>query len=88
MIFSLHPSYYGYREDMIAVLYTAGFASSVVLGTFTGSLADIVGRKKIALMSLRTSLLRRTMLRYNYVFDKKDSSFLNIAFRGVVPNEV
>merc|ERR1712226_936671 len=42
-------SYYGYREDMIAVLYTAGFASSVVLGTFTGSLADIVGRKKIAL---------------------------------------
>ena len=34
---------------MIAVLYTAGFASSVVLGTFTGSLADIVGRKKIAL---------------------------------------
>ena len=31
------------------MLYTAGFASSVVLGTFTGSLADIVGRKKIAL---------------------------------------
>ena len=32
----------------IAVLYVAGFASSLVFGTATGPLADIVGRKKVA----------------------------------------
>jgi len=42
-------SYYGYEEDSIAVLYVTGFASSVLLGTFTGSLADMVGRRKVAL---------------------------------------
>jgi len=31
------------------VLYVVGFASSVVFGTATGPLADIVGRKKMAL---------------------------------------
>ena len=34
----------------IAVLYIAGFASSVLFGTMTGPMADILGRKKIALL--------------------------------------
>ena len=34
----------------IAVLYVAGFASSVLFGTMTGPMADILGRKKIALL--------------------------------------
>jgi MFS family permease len=38
--------YYGFRESQIAVLYVVGFASSVVFGTTTGPLADIIGRKK------------------------------------------
>ncbi len=42
--------YYGFKESQIAVLYVAGFASSVVFGTATGPLADLVGRKKIALL--------------------------------------
>ena len=42
--------YYGFKESQIAVLYVAGFASSVMFGTATGPLADIVGRKKIALL--------------------------------------
>jgi len=42
-------SYYGYPESQIAVLYVAGFASSVLFGTMTGPMADILGRKKMAL---------------------------------------
>ena len=42
-------SHYGYEEDMIAVLYVTGFASSVLLGTYAGSLADVLGRKKVAM---------------------------------------
>ena len=42
--------YYGFKESQIAVLYVAGFASSVVFGTATGPLADVVGRKKIAVL--------------------------------------
>ena len=34
----------------IAVLYVAGFASSLVFGTATGPMADIVGRKKVAFL--------------------------------------
>ena len=40
--------YYGFREEQIAVLYVVGFASSVVFGTATGPLADILGRRRIA----------------------------------------
>ena len=34
----------------IAVLYVAGFASSVLFGTMTGPMADMLGRKKVALL--------------------------------------
>ncbi|XP_059099189.1 molybdate-anion transporter-like [Tigriopus californicus] len=42
--------YYGFRESQIAVLYVAGFGSSVVFGTATGPLADMIGRKKMAIV--------------------------------------
>jgi len=42
-------AYYGFKESQIAVLYVAGFASSVVFGTCTGPLADIWGRRKMAI---------------------------------------
>lgn len=42
-------AYYGFKESQIAVLYVAGFASSVVFGTCTGPLADIFGRRKCAI---------------------------------------
>ena len=42
-------SYYGYASSQIALLYVAGFASSVIFGTATGPLADRFGRKKMAL---------------------------------------
>ena len=38
-------SHYGFEESQIAVLYLAGFASSVLFGTCTGTLADIWGRR-------------------------------------------
>jgi len=42
-------AYYGFKESQIAILYVAGFASSVVFGTCTGPLADIWGRRKMAI---------------------------------------
>jgi len=42
-------AYYGFKESDIAVLYVAGFASSVVFGTCTGPIADIFGRRKVAI---------------------------------------
>jgi len=42
-------SYYGFKESEIALLYVVGFASSVVFGTCTGPLADIWGRRKMAI---------------------------------------
>lgn len=42
-------SYYGFPESSIAILYVAGFASSVIFGTCTGPLADIWGRRKMAI---------------------------------------
>ncbi len=36
-------------SHQIAVLYVVGFASSVCFGTATGPLADMVGRRKMAL---------------------------------------
>lgn len=41
-------AYYGFKESQIAVLYVVGFASSVLFGTCTGPLADLWGRKKMA----------------------------------------
>ena len=42
-------AFYGFKESQIAVLYVAGFASSVIFGTCTGPLADIWGRRKMAI---------------------------------------
>jgi len=42
-------AFYGFKESQIAVLYVAGFASSVVFGTCTGPLADLWGRRKMAI---------------------------------------
>lgn len=42
-------SYYGFVKSQIAVLYVVGFASSVVFGTSTGTLADRFGRKKMCI---------------------------------------
>eukprot|EP00117_Sycon_ciliatum_P000967 scpid40098/ scgid6828/ Major facilitator superfamily domain-containing protein 5 len=43
-------SFYQYDENRIAALYVAGFGSSAVFGTFTGSFADRFGRKRLALV--------------------------------------
>jgi len=42
-------AFYGFKESQIAILYVVGFASSVVFGTCTGPLADIWGRRKMAI---------------------------------------
>lgn len=43
-------SYYGYQEAQIATLYAVGFASTVILGTWTPIAADQFGRKKLCLL--------------------------------------
>ena len=45
-------AFYGFKESQIAVLYVAGFASSVIFGTCTGPLADIWGRRKMVRIML------------------------------------
>ncbi|XP_069132011.1 molybdate-anion transporter-like [Argopecten irradians] len=43
-------SYYGYQEPQIATLYAVGFASTIILGTWTPIAADQFGRKKLCLL--------------------------------------
>src|SRR3989338_8039579 len=43
-VFALYASYNFEKAD-IAMLFIAGYFSSLVVGTFTGSLADAMGRK-------------------------------------------
>ena len=38
-IYALYE-YYGFRKDQIAILFLCGFFSSMVFGTFVGSVAD------------------------------------------------
>ncbi|CAM9303879.1 unnamed protein product [Chrysoparadoxa australica] len=40
-------SYYGFQPDEIAQLFVAGFLSSMLVGTFVGSLADKYGRRRM-----------------------------------------
>ena len=48
-IYALYSSY-GYQQSQIAILYVTGFASSALFGTFTGCLADSLGRRNMALV--------------------------------------
>ena len=48
-IYALYSSY-GYDQSQIALLYVTGFASSGLFGTFTGCLADSLGRRNMALV--------------------------------------
>lgn len=48
---------YGLTHDDIGTLFIAGFGSSMVFGTFAGSLADRIGRKKGALLYVATYAL-------------------------------
>lgn len=41
---------YGFEHEQIASLFVAGFGSSMLFGTFAGSLADTIGRKRGALL--------------------------------------
>ncbi|KAI9336115.1 major facilitator superfamily [Obelidium mucronatum] len=41
---------YGYTVDQIAILFVAGFGSSMVMGTVVGSLADTCGRRNSCLL--------------------------------------
>jgi hypothetical protein len=52
LLFFLHPSRfaYGFNQVEFAELFVCGFASSMVVGTFVGGLADKLGRKKMCIM--------------------------------------
>ena len=45
-VYALYSSY-GFSQHDIAVLFVAGFGSSMFFGTFIGALADRYGRKKM-----------------------------------------
>lgn len=48
-VYALYEEY-GWEREVIALLFVLGFGSSMILGTFCGSLADSVGRKKSVLL--------------------------------------
>lgn len=48
-IYVLYESY-GFDIDTIAILFIAGFSSSMVFGSFIGSLSDTYGRKRMAMV--------------------------------------
>lgn len=52
-VYALYSSY-GFDQHDIAVLFVAGFGSSMIFGTFIGSLADRFGRKKFCLLYILT----------------------------------
>jgi len=52
-VYALYSSY-GFDQHDIAVLFVAGFGSSMIFGTFIGSLADRFGRKKSCLVYIAT----------------------------------
>ncbi|XP_071796171.1 molybdate-anion transporter-like [Asterias amurensis] len=59
--------HYGFLEPQIAVLYVCGFASSVVLGTATSTMANHYGRKKLCItFSIIYSISCLTKLSRNY----------------------
>ena len=47
-VYALYDAY-GYKQHQIAVLFVAGFGSSMIFGTFMGGLADSCGRKKFTI---------------------------------------
>jgi MFS family permease len=48
-VYALYDEY-GYSQHEIAVLFVAGFGSSMVFGTFIGGLADSCGRRKFTIL--------------------------------------
>jgi MFS family permease len=48
-VYALYESY-GFDQDAIAQLFVAGFGSSLIFGTFVGSLSDKYGRKLMCLV--------------------------------------
>jgi MFS family permease len=52
-VYALYESY-GFDRGAIGKLFIAGFGSSMIFGTFIGSLADVHGRKRAALTYVGT----------------------------------
>lgn len=48
-VYALYDAY-GYSKDSIAILFVAGFGSSMAFGSFIGSLADVYGRRNFTLL--------------------------------------
>jgi predicted MFS family arabinose efflux permease len=48
-VYALYADY-GYSQHEIAVLFVAGFGSSMVFGSFIGGMADAGGRKRFVLI--------------------------------------
>mmetsp|Transcript_16013 Transcript_16013/g.32827 ORF Transcript_16013/g.32827 Transcript_16013/m.32827 type:complete len:480 (+) Transcript_16013:212-1651(+) len=55
-VYALYDSY-GFDQHDIAVLFVAGFGSSMIFGTFLGSFADRFGRKNFCLIYIASYIL-------------------------------
>lgn len=70
-VYALYADY-GYEQHEIAVLFVAGFGSSMVFGSFIGGMADWGGRRTFVLLfSLiyaSSCLTKRTCYIYIYIY--------------------
>lgn len=48
-VYALYSAY-GYEQHDIAVLFVAGFGSSMIFGTFIGGMADQFGRRTFVIV--------------------------------------
>jgi len=56
-VYALYLDAYHFEHHLIAVLFVAGFGSSMILGGFIGGLADTYGRKRFVMLYAVTYIL-------------------------------
>jgi predicted MFS family arabinose efflux permease len=65
-VYALYQNGYGYEQHDIAVLFVAGFGSSMIFGSFVGGMADAGGRRRFvilfAIIYAASCLTKRTFL--------------------------
>jgi MFS transporter, MFS domain-containing protein family, molybdate-anion transporter len=49
-VYALYRDGYGYAQHDIAVLFVAGFGSSMIFGSFIGGMADAGGRRTFVII--------------------------------------
>ncbi len=78
-VYALYDAY-GYSQHDIAVLFVAGFGSSMVFGSFIGGMADQCGRRKFiilfAVIYALSCMTKRELIEFMFLLLVSQSSIL------------